>query len=45
MMNLLVEAVVVAFCVGGAVGVAIALHLQPALKRAEVKSRPRRPVD
>ncbi len=41
MMSFLVEAVVVAFCVGGAVGAAITLQLRPDIKRAAVKARQR----
>jgi hypothetical protein len=37
MMSMLLEAVVLAFCVGGAVGAVITMQLQPGLKRAEVK--------
>jgi len=43
MMSMLLEAVVLAFCVGGAVGAVITMQLQPGMKRAEVKveTRPR----
>ncbi len=42
MMNLIVEAVVISFCVGGAVGAVITMQLQPGLKKAEVKAQPQR---
>ena len=37
MISLIVEAVLLAFCVGGAVGAVITMHLQHNTKRAEVK--------
>ena len=43
MMNLIVEAVVISFCVGGAIGAVITMQLiQPGLKKAESKAQPQR---
>lgn len=40
MMDLIVEAVVISFCVGGALGAIVTLQLlQPGMKKVEVKAR------
>lgn len=39
MMSLIVEAVLISFCIGGAVGAVITMHLQHNSKRAAVKTQ------
>ena len=44
MMSLIVEAVVIAFCVGGAAGAVVTMHLLHDSKAADVKVQPQRYV-
>ena len=44
MMSLIIEAVVIAFCVGGAVGAVITMHLMHDSRRAGVKAQHQRLV-
>jgi len=44
MMSLIVEAVVIAFCVGGAAGAVVTMHLLHNAKTTDVKVQPQRYV-
>ncbi len=44
MMSLIVEAVVIAFCVGGAAGAVVTMHLLHNTKTADAKVQPQRYV-